>query len=379
MPIATFWKAVFLLLLGCAITILAPAQTYTVLYSFSGTPDGAYPEASLILDSAGNLHGTTFQGGASNAGSIFRLSASGAESLLYSFTSGADGGNPSAPLVIDAAGDLYGTTQIGGDSQQGVAFKFSASATNIHVFTGRKDGASPFGGFLMDSAGHLFGTTTLGGSANRGTVFRLDPSGIETVLHSFHGPADGGRPCAGLIQDAAGNLYGTTYGTGAKWGTIFKLTTAGVETVLHNFTGKDDGGSPYAGLTMDSAGSLYGATVYGGAHGAGAVFKFDPGVGRETVLHSFSGGLDGGDPYGTLLIDSAGNLYGTTYYGGTFGYGTIFKLDPAGNETVLHSFTGGSDGLGPMAGLVRDAAGNLYGTTIYGGAHGFGVVFKITP
>ena len=359
---------------------LSSAQTYTVLHSFSGAPDGANPEASLILDSAANLYGTTSFGGAANAGAIFKLDPSGNESLLYSFTGGTDGGNPAAALIEDSAGNLYGTTLSGGATGEGTVFKFmpTGAAFPLHVFAVKKDGHSPAASLLRDSAGSLYGTTVLGGSANDGVVFRVDSSGHETILYKFRG-TDGANPFSGLLLDPAGNLYGTTCRGKGTSGNVFALTPSGTQSVLHKFTGKNDGGSPRAGLIIDSAGILYGTTVYGGTHRAGTVFKVNPLSAQEKVLYSFSGGADGGDPYGGLVRDSLGNLYGTTYYGGAFGYGTIFKLDPAGNETVLYSFAGGSDGLGPMAGLVRDAAGNLYGTTIYGGANGFGVVFKLVP
>jgi uncharacterized repeat protein (TIGR03803 family) len=370
---------VLFLLVGIAAAQAVLAQTYTVLYSFSG-PDGAYPQAGLIRDSAGNLYGTTSQGGTSNAGAVFQLDPTGTETVLYSFTGGADGGSPAAAVIRDVAGNLYGTTQIGGASMLGTVFKLDPTSTEsvLHSFKIKKDGTSPSANLLQDSAGNLFGTTSHGGSSNRGTIFKLDNTGKETLLHSFKG-ADGANPVAPLILDSVGNLYGTTYGSGSTWGNVFKIDpTTRVLTVLHKFTGKNDGGSSRAGLLLDAAGNLYGTTVYGGTSRAGTVFKIDS-SGNETVLHSFTGGADGGDPAAGVIMDSSGNLYGTTYYGGAFGYGTVFKLDPAGNETVLHSFSGGTDGLGSVANLVRDSSGNLYGTTLYGGNLNFGVVFKLTP
>lgn len=376
---AKFANVVFIVVLGCALAQFSQGQTYQVLHSFSGTPDGANPQASVILDSTGDVFGTTVNGGPSGAGTIFKLDPDSNGSLVYTFSGAGDGGNPIANLFLDANGNLYGTTQAGGSYNQGLVFEISPTGveTVLHVFGARKDGDVPGAGLIQDSAGNLFGTTILGGRSNRGCIFKIDSSAHETVLHSFR--LDGAYPHGGVIEDSAGNLYTTTYGTSSTWGTVVMLSPAGVSTVLHKFTGKNDGGSPRAGLIMDSTGILYGTTVYGGTHRAGTAFKVDPVTGQETVLHSFSGAADGGDPYGGLTRDSLGNLYGTTYYGGEFGYGTIFKLDPAGNETVLYSFTGGSDGLGPMAGLVQDAAGNLYGTTVYGGSQGAGVVFKLTP
>jgi uncharacterized repeat protein (TIGR03803 family) len=266
----------------------------------------------------------------------------------------------------------------------GTVFKLDTTGreTVLHSFTGTPDGAIPRAALVRDAAGNLYGTTVFGGaSIGYGTVFKLDTTGKETVLHSFTA-TDGSGPVAALVRDAAGNLYGTTaYGGASLSGTVFKLDTSGTETVLHSFTGRADGAIPYAALVRDHAGNLYGNTAYGGASGYGTVFKLDT-TGRETVLHSFTGASDGASPFDALVRDPAGNLYGTATFGGdpfcSSGCGTVFKLDTTGKETVLHSFTGRADGAIP-AGLVRDPAGNLYGTTYYGGAFGYGVVFKLTP
>ena len=231
-------------------------------------------------------------------------------------------------------------------------------------------------------------------------MFQLDKTGTETVLHKFTGGADGSSPQAGLIQDSAGNLYGTAGGgivasaCPLGCGVVFKLDTIGTYTVLHSFTGGADGGYPeYAGLIQDSAGNLYGTTSVGGALGYGVVFKLDT-TGTETVLYNFTGGADGGSPQSGVIQDSAGNLYGTALYGGdlscrlgaSFGCGVVFKLDTTGRETVLYSFTGGSDGANPIASLIQDSAGNLYGTASAGGTfdgacvdYGCGVVFQLQP
>jgi uncharacterized repeat protein (TIGR03803 family) len=256
-------------------------------------------------------------------------------------------------------------------------------------------GFAPYAGLIFDAAGNLYGTTYAGGAGD-GVVFKLAPNPdgtwTETVLHSFAG-TDGGGPYAGLIFDATGNLYGTTEGGGAgDYGVVYKLSPnpdgTWTESVLHSFTGAD-GWFPYAGLIFDSAGNLYGTTYYGGGtgcgYGCGAVYKPAPnpdGTWTETVLHSFMG-TDGRNPYGGLISDASGNLYGTTQYGGaSAGYGVVFKLAPnvdgTWTETVLHNFMG-TDGYGPLAGLVFDAIGNLYGTAQGGGADGNGVVFKLVP
>jgi uncharacterized repeat protein (TIGR03803 family) len=363
----------------------------------------------LIQDPAGNLYGTTHFGGATSTcnppdgcGVVFRLSPAGTETILHSFTGGADGAAPVAGLIRDAAGNLYGTTALGGASGEGVVFKLSPSGTEtvLHSFTG-PDGAHPGASLLRDAAGNLYGTTSVGGAHGNGVVFKLSPSGTETVLYSFTGGANGAFPEAALVRDAAGNLYGTTLNGGGRsfvcdhdsCGVVFKVSPTGTETVLHSFTGSSDGGNPYAGLVQDAAGNLYGTAVVGGDHGYGVVFELirsDSGY-EFKVLHSFDGVLDGANPYAGLVRDAEGNLYGTDFVRGAFLRGVVFKLircdpEPSGYEfKVLHSFTGGADGAHPRAGLVQDAAGNLYGTTSYGGAVcavntiGCGVVFKLTP
>src|SRR6516165_1947158 len=250
----------------------------------------------------------------------------------------------------------------------------------IYSFAGGSDGADPLAGLVRDGVGNLYGTTYAGGDYGSGTVFRLDTTGKEAVLHSFSGGPDGGYPYAGLILDAAGNLYGTADAGGAhNYGVVFEVPAGGAEGVLYSFTGTGgDGADPLAGLVRDAAGNLYGTTASGGASGLGAVFKVSAG-GAESVLHSFTGGSDGEYPYASVIRDAAGNLYGTTYGGGASGWGTVFEIDPTGKETVLYSFAGAADGASPEGGLVQDAAGHLYGTTKYGGAFGAGTVFELSP
>jgi len=366
-----------------------PAQTFTVLYSFKGVPDAANPMAGLVMDGSGNLYGTTSAGGASNNGTVFKLNITG-EAVLYSFcarSNCADGASPVAGLHRDKAGILYGTTSGGGTSGQGLVFKLNAhdKETVLHTFAGNlKDGAFPVAGVISDTASNLYGSTSSGGIYGDGIVFKLTKTGKETVLYDFTGGVDGGNPQYGsLLRDAAGNLYGTT-STGGSFscggsdgcGTVFKFGK-GNETVFLNFNG-GDGATPYAGLIQDTVGNLYGTTLLGGASGAGVAFKLDP-SGKETMLHTFTGGSDGALPYAGLVRDTTGNLYGTTYAGGASGWGVVFKLDPSGTETVLYSFTGGADGGSPYGDLIIDATGNLYGTTSVGGASNFGVVFKVTP
>jgi uncharacterized repeat protein (TIGR03803 family) len=258
----------------------------------------------------------------------------------------------------------------------------------LYAFTGRADGATPYAGLVRDAAGNLYGTTFKGGAHGHGTVFKLDGLGKETVLHSFAGGKEGNGPAAGLIRDAEGTLYGVTVtrGTG-RFGTVFKLNTSRKETILYNFTGGVDGAFPQGTLIRDSDGNLYGTTINGGVGDYGTVFKVDT-TGKEIVLHSFAGTTDGIDPYGGVIRDSAGNFYGTTLFGGAGKgcpdtCGTVFKVDHKGKETVLYSFTLGSDGTNPYDGVILDSTGNLYGTTQQGGdpncnpPTGCGTVFRL--
>jgi uncharacterized repeat protein (TIGR03803 family) len=357
---------------------LGTSGQLTALYSFTGNADGGYPYAGVIRDSAGNLYGTTPLGGTAGAGVVFKVSASGQETVLHSFTDGADGGYPSAGVIEDSSGNLYGTACAGGTAGAGVVFKVAAGGpeTALYSFPGGTDGSCPYAGVIRDSSGNLYGTTySGGGTANLGLVYEVGASGQETVLYSFPGLLDGRYPYAGVI-DSAGNLYGTTYSGGTSdAGIIFKVNPSGHETMLYNFSGGPDGGFPYAGVTRDSSGNLYGTTTYGGADYSGVVFKLNT-AGQETVLYTFTGGADGGYPYAGVVLDGAGNLYGTTYGGGASGAGVVYVVSPAGKETVLHSFTGGADGGQPYAGVIFGGA-SLYGTTSNGGGYGKGVVYKM--
>ena len=380
-----------------------PGVTFQLLHTFQGYPnDGQGPLARLILDGAGNLYGTTVIGGTYDWGVIFKLDTAGDEKVLYNFTGGADGATPGfSGLILDMAGNLYGTAWQGGNDcgigTCGVVFKVDTAGNESVLYAfNENDGLNPFASLFRDSAGNLFGTTQFGGDSGHGVVFKLDPTtSKETVLYSFTGGADGGQPSAELIQDSAGNFYSTTqsggdfthhYCTAAGCGAVSKLDPAtGTETVLYAFTGGADGFDPSGGLVQDAADNFYGTTGAGGAPcaqlgslGCGVVFKLDPMIGQETVLHTFTGGLDGAGPYGTLLLDKTGILYGVAIEGGQScqaGCGVVFQVDSAtGQQTVLYSFTGGADGYAPEGGLIQDAAGNFYGTTGFGN----GTVFKLT-
>ena len=331
-----------------------------------------------MRDAAGNLYGTTLAGGINDLGTVFKIDRSGKETILHSFQ-GTDGSEPFyGGLLIDSAGNLYGTTSSGGSYGNGTVFKLDTAGneTVLHSFQGI-DGEAPYGGLLRDPAGNLYGTTSAGGSYGAGTVFRLDIQGHATVLHSFQGSNDGATPYGTLTMDREGNLLGTTVLGGASDnGTVFKLDILGNTTVLHSFQGGADGSNPYAGVTVDDAGNLYGTTDGGGTYGFGTAFKVDT-RGKETVLHSFQGNNDGANPDGALVIDGAGNLFGTTVFGGgSADDGTVFMLDHSGKEVVLHSFQG-PDGYEPFAGLITDPAGDLYGATNGGGSHLGGTIFKI--
>ncbi len=365
-----------------------PAGQEMVLHGFTGGADGGYPYAGVIADPEGNLYGTTQWGGTPGLGVVYKLDKAGQETVLYNFTGGADGSKPTTGVILDEAGNLYGTTFWGGTANLGVVYKVDPAGheTVLYNFTGGINGNYPQSGVIRDAAGNLYGTTSVGGAAaiggwaGYGVVYKLDPAGNETVLYSFMGGSDGSHPYAGVIRDAAGNFYGTTqYSEGsAGWGVVYKLDSAGHETVLYNFSNGPGGFYPYAGVIRDAAGNLYGTTVYDGVGIGGTVYKLDT-AGQLTVLHTFTGGTDGFEPYAGVLLDAAGNLYGTTCQGGLGGFGTLYKLDPAGRQTVLLNFMGALDGSLPDAGVIRDADGNLYGTTNSGGTANLGMVYKLDP
>ena len=391
------------LLAVCVVTLIfAPSALAAskTLYAFTVGSDGYEPIASLIFDQSGNLYGTTSQGGTASSGTVFKLVPNGdgtwTESVLYSFQGGTDGMHPAARLIFDQSGNLYGTTAFGGSTNQGTVFKLTPNGgswteTVLHTFGNSSDGAQPFAGLVFDSSGNLYGTTEKGGTHKGGTVFQLTPNATERVLYSFCSVTkcgDGKGPLAGVIFDQAGNLYGTTQFAGGNGdGVVFKLAprTRGSwkETVLHSFVGSD-GSQPIAGLIFDAAWRLYGTTLGGGAHSDGVVFRVThktDGSWTEKVLHSFSGS-DGVNPADSVICDQTGNLYGTASMGGAHGFGVAFKLAPNSHggwhETVLLSFTNHPDSF-PDAGLIFDGAGNLYGTTFGDGSTTHGSVFEITP
>ena len=393
----------------------AQAQTYQVIYNFTGGADGAFPEAGLTMDRAGNSYGTTVYGGVGcpngslpGCGTVFKLSHRGSGWVLttiYRFQGGSDGANPYAQVVIGPDGSLYGTTYLGGrgcDSYGcGTVFKLrpgpsatgSWTETVLYRFAGSPDGFSPNAAVVFDQAGNLYGTTINGGTFGVGSVFKLTPSDggwTENVLYSFSNGNDGSYPTSSVIFDQIGNLYGTTtFGGGSLGcligcGTIFQLTRSGsdwTEKVLYRFQGRSDGGYVYAGLIFDGSGNLYGATGFLGSGNGGTVFELTPSGGNWTfnLLYSFTGQ---GGPYDSLLMDTAGNFYGTTGLDGLYQGGSVFRLTLSNGrwtETDLYSFTGFSDGGQPFSGVILDANCNLYGTAVEAGAYGYGVVWEVTP
>jgi uncharacterized repeat protein (TIGR03803 family) len=367
------------------VTVTCVAATESVIHSF-GSLDGAGPQAAVIQGSDGNFYGTTRSGGTSSQGTVFKISASGTETVIHSFAGGAtDGGIPTAALIQGSDGNFYGTTSWGGPNNNGTVFRISPTGveTVLYFFAGSNaDGSNPQGSLIQGTDGNLYGTTFGGGISNWGTVFKLTLQGVESVLHSFTGGnTDGMQPGAALIQGSDGNFYGTTANGGPSGGgTVFRITPSGVESVLHFFTFLTaDASIPYAALIEGADGNLYGTSNSGGPGNAGTIFKITP-AGLETVIYSFVGGVaDGQAPFCALVLGKDGNFYGTTHQGGPSDDGTVFKITPSGVETVLHSFAGGSDGSLPLASLIQGSDGNLYSTTTNGGASQSGSLFKITP
>lgn len=356
-------------------------QHFVALHQFNGqikngVADGANPEGTLLLDADGNLFGTTFAGGIGE-GTVFKIDASGQESVLFTFSAHESGANPATPLIQDASGNLIGIAD--GGPGAGVIFRVSkdGSESTLFNFQGGLDNLEPkvpTGGLFMDKAGNLIGTTLFGGSANCdlgcGTVYRLNTAGVLQVVHKLNGRNEGSQPSGPFIQDAAGNLIGVAKSGGktcpefpqAGCGTIFKIAPNGKLTVFHTFQGGASGAVPRSGLLMDAAGNLFGSTSQGGTQENGLVFKIAP-DGTYTVLHRFTG-KEGANPNGGLVEDEAGNLFGTALGGGSEALGTVFELTQFGRLTVLHNFIGDTDGAAPFAGLVRDSSGHLFGTTV---------------
>jgi uncharacterized repeat protein (TIGR03803 family) len=384
----------FALLLGlvAAASPRAHSQTFSVVHKFKWS-DGADPLAGLTVDGS-NLYGTTSSGGKFGVGTVFVIDSSGEETVLYDFTGGKDGGSPEAAL-IPIGGNFYGTTTDGGASDAGTVFEVTPHGKEkvLYSFTGKGDGANPQASLVADLDGNLYGTTNLGGEYDHGTVFKLVPpkaegkAWTEEVLHSFGKGDDGADPVAGVSFDAKGNLYGTTSAGGTSGnGTVFQLKPSKsewAEKILHDFELKDDGGVPYAGIVVDGD-NLFGAATdggQGGSSGGGTVFELTwlNGSWKFSVLYELPGwGISGS--FRNVLVAS-GKIYATTHCDGASDSGTVYELTPSGDtwkSRSLYVFTGGSDGQFSFSNLVLHE-GSLYGTTKQGGDSDNGVIFKVTP
>lgn len=418
--------AFFVATLTLILSISSQAQQFTPLFEFQGTSNGETPYSGLTFDSAGNLYGTTRYGGLNDCSSglgcgvAYEISRppSGqgpwSETVLHVFTNGTDGATPYAGLIPDGAGNFYGTAFYGGSFAStpcrldgcGVVFELSPTGagwaeTVLHTFSGGHDGNGPFGNLIRDSAGNLYGTTVAGGALRApncspygcGVVFELSPASqgwTETVLYAFQGDKDGAQPYTGLTFDSQGDLYGTTYAGAKGYGTVFKLAPVSggwQETTLYVFNGLD-GNTPEGPVTFDSAGNLYGTTVFGGPPqgcdaGCGLLFELSPspkGFWSEKGLRVF----DQTGPFypsGSLVFDSAGDLYGTVQSGGPTGAGGIYKMSIVSGKWKQTGFytTPAAVANTPIGGLISDSSGNLYGTAAYGGSSNSGVVFEFTP
>jgi uncharacterized repeat protein (TIGR03803 family) len=332
-------------------------------------------------------------------GTIFKLTKDRKESVLYAFKGGSDGSGPFGTLMMDSAGNIYGTTLDGGSGAGcdngsngcGTVFKLAPDGTEtaLYAFQGGADGYFPESNVVMDSNGNLFGSTGGGGIFNAncgdgcGTIFEVQANGTKTALYQFQGGSDGAGPFGPLIADSAGNLYGTTGGGGGcDCGTVFEITPSGHETILYVFQGGADGFEPLGGVISDGTGNFYGTTISGGARAHGVVFKVPAGGGSESVLYNFASSSDGADPRAGVIMDASGNLYGTTWAGGGRGCeewngcGTVFKLAPDGTETVLARLKG-KHGEAPVAPLLLGKQGELLGTTSAGGTDKDGVIFEV--
>ncbi len=375
-----------------------------LVYSFGGGSDGEYTDTELVMDKAGNLYGTSVQGGAFGAGTVFQVTPTGVHTVLYNFTGGTDGGEPYKGVTLDAEGNIYGTAVTGGggscEGGCGVVFKLihmngTWTQTVIHQFTGGNDGSGVGSPVAFDRHGNLYGTTPTGGAFGLGVVYQLKlEEGQWTlhVVHTFTGGSDGSGGSAGkLLVSRAGNIYGVcTVGGVHGFGTVYRISPHEGHwhfTTLYAFKDQPDGASPYGGLVFDKRGNLYGTTYYAGANDFGTVYKLTrhEDTWTESVLYSFKGGSDGDSPISTLAADENGNFYGTTSDGGSSscGCGTVFKMthneNGAWSESVVYRFPGAPRPAFAYNGLVRDSAGNFYGTTVHGGAGDDGAIYEFIP
>jgi uncharacterized repeat protein (TIGR03803 family) len=394
------WTIVVLMVLP------ALAQSAKVIYSFAGDEDGEYPDTDLVLDGAGNIYGTTVGGGTFGSGTVFMLSPNGSgwtHTVLYSFTSGSDGGQPYKGVALGPQGELYGATVTGGTGSGceggcGVVYQLVQSGgtwteTVVHNFSGGLDGSGPGNGLTVDQSGNLYGMTPTGGAQGLGTIYQLHPTsgGFSfKVLHAFTGGTDGAAASAGRLLLAHHAVFGVaTVGGAHGAGTAFKLAQAqGLWTFasIYAFQGEPNAGFPYSALVLDSHNDLYGTTYYSGASDLGSVYELSSSSGTgwtESLLYSFGTGGDANSPIGNLVLDQSNDLYGTASGGGTANVGAIFKLTRIGNgqwsESIAYNFKGTPDGALPYNGMVADSAGNYYGATVSGGSSNEGAIYQFTP
>jgi len=396
-------RSLFVLFAAFGLTLsTAHANPYRIVHAFTAT-DGVNPYGGLVMDAAGNLYGTTRWGGngtlcyGGGCGTIYKITPEGDESIVYNFAGGPnDGREPLDTLAMDASGNLYGTTNLGGGTGCGgngcgSAFKVAPDGTEtiLHRFAEDGiDGVRPVNGVVVDAKGNVYGTAYSGGAYGGGVAYWIKPNGREIVLHAFGNTGDWVNPNS-LVRSKTGDFVGTTDaadGCTTICGSVFSLTRAGGYSILHSFTPGTDGAAPNGGVIFDPSGNMYGTTRSGGTvgcggiYGCGTVYKLTP-AGVETVLYSFTtAAADGRFPVGGLVRDKDGNLFGTTQYGGTAskgGNGTVFMIAPDGTESILHDFAK-QGGAHPMSSLLADHMGNLFGTTVSGpGATAFGTVFAL--
>ena len=396
--------AVAVLIALLATTAWAASKT-KLLYSFAGNADGEYTDTELVMDNAGNLYGTSVQGGSYGSGTVFQVTPEGVHTVLYSFHGSTDGGEPYKGVTLDSHGNLYGTAVTGGggscEGGCGVIFELLNSGgawtfNVIHTFTGGYDGSGPGSPVAVDSFGNLYGTTPTGGAKGVGVVYHMSPNEDGgwnfRVIHTFTGGTDGGGGSAGrLVFDADGNLYGVcTVGGLHGFGTVYTMFRSEDRWQFHTlyaFKDSPDGALPYGSVTIDNSGNLYGTTYYAGANDLGIVYELSPNNGRwiERVLYSFKGGTDGASPISNLVADAAGNLYGTTSDGGAASCicGVIFKMTPSASghwtESVAYRFPGTPKPGFAYNGMIRDHKGNFYGATVHGGTGNDGAIYKFKP
>jgi uncharacterized repeat protein (TIGR03803 family) len=402
-PLIQFKNSIALLVISLSLAT-ASATSTDVIFSLD-EEEGEYADTDLETDSEGNIYGTTVLGGEFGGGTVFKLSPTPTgweHTILYSFTGGADGAEPYEGVTLDAKGNLYGTAVSGGSGSCeggcGVVYKLTNSGgtwtqTIIHAFTGGDDGSGPGARVTVDRGGNIYGMTPTGGAYGLGTICKIhEVAGGWNfrVIHTFTGGDDGGSGSAGRLILRRGRLYGAATTGGAHGaGVIFELRPTAVGEwdfrPIYAFQGQPDGSFPYGALLFTSSGKIYGTTYYGGDNGVGAVYELSPrrnGEWDERVIYSFQKGTDGNSPISNLVRDAAGNLYGTTSEGG-LGSGVIFKLSPIGGgqwtQSVVHPFAGPPDGAFAYNGLVVDRFGNFYGATVHGGDNDDGCIYKLTP